>query len=329
MSLPTTRTVSIIIRCYNEEQHIGRLLSGIMQQTIRDAEIIVVDSGSTDATVSIASRYPVHVVSIRPEEFSFGYSLNRGCREATGEFLVIASAHVYPVYDDWLERLLAPFDDPDIALVYGKQVGNEQTKYSEHQVFARWFPDQSQRFQDTPFCNNANAAVRRAVWEQLPYDETLTGLEDIDWAQRAMQQGYKISYAADAEIVHVHDETPKRIYNRYRREAIALKRIFPLEQFRLRDFVRLFAANVFSDYAHAWHDGVLGRNVRSIFVFRLMQFWGTYRGFAQGSVTSRLKQVFYYPGERSRAASPNQRLREEHRIDYSSVPVETSVDKEY
>ncbi|NEO00616.1 MAG: glycosyltransferase, partial [Moorea sp. SIO3I7] len=46
--------ISIIIRCYNEEEHIGRLLSGIMQQTIQDVEIIVVDSGSTDATPSIA-----------------------------------------------------------------------------------------------------------------------------------------------------------------------------------------------------------------------------------------------------------------------------------
>ncbi|NEQ09520.1 MAG: glycosyltransferase, partial [Moorea sp. SIO4E2] len=62
---------SIIIRCYNEEQHIGRLLSGIMQQTIQDVEIIVVDSGSTDATPSIASRYPVKLLSIKPEEFSF------------------------------------------------------------------------------------------------------------------------------------------------------------------------------------------------------------------------------------------------------------------
>ena len=44
---------SIIVRCYNEEAHIGRLLSGIMQQATDDFEIIVVDSGSTDATLEI------------------------------------------------------------------------------------------------------------------------------------------------------------------------------------------------------------------------------------------------------------------------------------
>ena len=74
---------SVIIRCYNEEQHMGRLLSGIMQQTVKNAEIIIVDSGSTDATLSIASRYPVQILSIRPEEFSFGRSLNVGCPVAS------------------------------------------------------------------------------------------------------------------------------------------------------------------------------------------------------------------------------------------------------
>lgn len=309
---------SIVIRCYNEEQHIGRLLSGVTQQTVRDVEIIVVDSGSTDATLSIASRYPVKILTIRPEEFSFGRSLNIGCQAAGGEFIVIASAHVYPVYRDWLERLLAPFADPAVALVYGKQRGDENTKYSEHQVFARWFPDAPKPDQNYPFCNNANAAIRRELWGRLPYDEELTGLEDIDWARRATQLGYKIVYAPDAEVVHVHDESPRRIYNRYRREAIALKRIFPQERFGPWDFVRLFAANVASDYYHAWHDGVLWRNLASIPVFRLMQFWGTYRGFKQhGPVTSKLKQTFYYPNGFGRLQSSTIEPDAERRIEYA------------
>lgn len=117
--------ISIIIRCYNEEHHIGRLLCGVLQQNIRPFEIIVVDSGSTDATLSVASRYPVRVIAIKKEDFSFGYSLNIGCAAATGDFLVIVSAHVYPVHLDWLERLLAPFENDKVALVYGKQQGTD------------------------------------------------------------------------------------------------------------------------------------------------------------------------------------------------------------
>ena len=315
---------SIVIRCYNEEKHIEKLLRGILNQTINDLEIIVVDSGSTDATVTIASRYPVQIISIKPEEFSFGRALNIGIQAAQGEFIVAASAHVYPVYQDWLEHLLAPFTDPKIALVYGKQQGNEVTKYSEHQVFATWFPEQSNWDQPYPFCNNANAAIRRSIWQALPYDEQLTGLEDLDWAKRAMTFGYKIAYAADAAIVHVHNEPPERIYNRYRREAIALKRILPEEHFYLRDFMRLFSGNLLSDYYHAWHDGVLLQNLSEIFVFRLMQFWGTYRGFHQGRVGNQLKRTFYYPKGfvRSQASTRTEQL-----INYTDLVQEKPVEQ--
>ncbi|GAB4375960.1 MAG: glycosyltransferase [Elainellaceae cyanobacterium] len=320
---------SIVIRCYNEEQYIGRLLSGLMQQTVQDVEIIVVDSGSTDATVAIASQYPIKLVSIRPEEFSFGRSLNLGCQAATAELIVIASAHVYPVYQDWLEQILKPFADPNVALVYGKQRGTNVTKYSEHQIFAAWFPDHSTANQAQPFCNNANAAIRRSLWQQVPYDESLTGLEDLDWAKRVMQLGYRIAYSAESEIIHVHDETPQRIYNRYRREAIALKQIFPNEHFTLRDLVRLFVTNTISDYYHAYHDRVLLENLASIPVFRWMQFWGTYQGFTRRKpLTSQLKQTFYYPRGLKRSQSMNQVLTPERAIvDYTHAKPETVLEQ--
>jgi glycosyltransferase involved in cell wall biosynthesis len=45
-----TVSCSIIVRAFNEEKHIGRLLTGLNQQTRQDFELIVVDSGSTDRT---------------------------------------------------------------------------------------------------------------------------------------------------------------------------------------------------------------------------------------------------------------------------------------
>jgi len=291
-----------------------------MEQTLVDeVEIIVVDSGSTDATVSIASQFPTRIASIDPEEFSFGRALNIGCAEASGEFIIAASAHVYPVYEDWLECLLAPFEDPEVALSYGKQRGNEVTKYAEHQIFAQWFPDEPDYNQNHPFCNNANAAIRRSLWEQMPYNEELTGLEDLDWAKRAMNRGYKIAYAADAPIIHVHDEAPSHILNRYRREAIALKRILPRESFTFWDFVRLFSSNAVQDLYSAWNDGVLGSAFGEILTFRLMQFWGTYRGFRQsGDVSSQLRQRFYYPN-REEENERGDEARPEKRIDYDEA----------
>ena len=290
------KNCSIVIRAYNEARHLPRLLEGIRQQTIKDVEIILVDSGSTDGTVSTAESYGAKVVSIPSAEFTFGRSLNFGIQAAKHEFVVIASAHVYPVYPDWLECLLRPFEDETTALVYGKQRGMETSKFSEHQIFRQWFPDEDAPRQESPFCNNANAAIRRSMWKEHPYDETLTGLEDLAWARWAQGAGYVISYAAHAEIIHIHNETPRGVENRYRREAMAFKRIFPESHFNIYDFARLTVTNILSDLSHAARRRVFWKSFSSVFWFRFSQFWGTYQGYRQsGPVTQQLRQTFYYP----------------------------------
>ncbi len=121
----------------------------------------------------------------------------------------------------------------EVALSYGQQRGDEGTRFSEHQVFARWFPERSEPRQAHPFFNNANAAIRRSLWEIHSYDESLPGLEDLAWASWAMDQGWGIAYVAEAPVIHVHEETLQLIYNRYRREAMALRTIRPSEHFSL------------------------------------------------------------------------------------------------
>ena len=292
-------TCSIVIRAYNEEKHIGRLLEGLRQQTLKDVEIILVDSGSTDQTVSIAEAFGARIVHIPSAEFTFGRSLNFGLRKATRELVAIASAHVYPVYPDWLETLLRPFEDEKVALTYGKQRGPVTAKYSEQQIYHQWYPNASNPSQTTAFCNNANAAIRKSLWEQNQYDETLTGLEDLAWAKWTQEHDYKIAYVAEAEIIHIHNETPRGVFNRYRREAMALRRIYPEAHFNFYDFIRLTLTNIFSDLWHAAREHVLWKNISSIFWFRFMQFHGTRLGHRETSlITPQLRETFYYARER-------------------------------
>ncbi|MGW8142797.1 MAG: glycosyltransferase family 2 protein [Anaerolineales bacterium] len=296
----TSLKCSIVVRAFNEEKHLGRLFTGLDQQSIRDFEVILVNSGSTDRTVEIATsdewNFPVRVVQIEPERFSFGRSLNYGIRQASSEIIVIASAHIFPVYPDWLERLIQPFSDSQVGLSYGKQRGGAPTHFSEHQIFSRWHPEQPQIQATNPFCNNANAAIRRSLWNEHPYDETLTGLEDLEWAHWAIETDSVISYVAEAEIIHIHEASPNGIYNRYKREAMAFKRIFPEEKFGLWDFIRFFTRNVLSDFSQAWRQDTLIREIINIQWFRFMQFWGTYQGYRKsGPLTSELRQTFYYP----------------------------------
>ncbi|TAH21983.1 MAG: glycosyltransferase family 2 protein [Cytophagales bacterium] len=288
---------SVIIRAHNEEKFIGKLFESLFEQTIiEQTEVILVDSGSKDRTIEIAKSFPVKIIHIQPHDFTFGRALNKGILAASGEIMIFASAHVYPTNKHWLENLVKPFSNEKIALSYGRQVGNEITKYSEHQIFKKWFPAESHFVQKHPFCNNANCAIRKSLWESQTYDEDITGLEDLAWANKILQKGYWISYVAEAAIVHIHEETPKKIRNRYKREAIAYKNIFPEAHFSLADFVLLFISNTFSDYIHAVREGKFWENLLDIPMFRFMQFWGTYQGYRhQGTITEILKRRFYYP----------------------------------
>lgn len=293
---------SIVIRAYNEEKHIGRLLEGIQKQTANDVQVVLVDSGSSDSTVSIAESFGADIVHVPPQDFTFGHSLNLGIQSAKSELVAIASAHIYPVYPDWLASLLHPFEDGKVALTYGKQRGPRSAKFSEQQIFYQWYPDVSEPRQETAFCNNANAAIRKSLWERNPYDETLTGLEDLAWAKWAKERGYDIAYVAEAEIVHVHEETPRAVFNRYRREAMAFKRMYPESHFNVYDFVRLTTMNILSDLRYATRERMLWKNLASIFWFRFMQFHGTHMGYRQsGLLTPQLRETFYYARGKNRS----------------------------
>lgn len=287
---------AIVIRAFNEEAHIGRLLTGIDHQTMPADEVIVVDSGSTDATVAIAEAFGARIVSIAKQEFSFGRALNRGIETADAELVVLASAHVYPIFDDWLLRLLEPFEEDDVAVSFGRQTVPPGGSLSERRLLEQWFPPESHHAEVDPFCNNANAAIRRSLWVQHPYDEQLTGLEDIAWAKGALGRGSRIAYVAEAPVVHVHDESFSQIINRYRREAIAHKAIFPEQQLGSLSAVRLCFANMLGDFAVAARERRLRNSLLDILRFRIAQFYGSARGFSQsGPVTQSLKRRFYYP----------------------------------
>jgi glycosyltransferase involved in cell wall biosynthesis len=292
------RRVSAVIRAFNEGKHIGRLLKGLEQQTVKLDEVILVDSGSTDDTVAIAEAAGCTIVHIAKNEFSFGRALNRGCAAASGDILLFASAHVYPVYDSYVEHLVSAFDRNGVAVAYGRQVGDERTKFSESRVMLKWFPTENIWDQGHPFSNNANAAVLKSVWQEAPYDETLTGLEDLDFATKALDRGYKIAYVADAPVVHVHEETWSITRNRYRREAIAYARIVEGSKMSLPRAVGLALSNIVGDYLGAVRANRVRGNVLSIPLFRFAQFIGTWEGFrTRDHVSAQLRERFYYPAD--------------------------------
>ncbi len=288
---------SIIIRTYNEARHLSQLLQKIAEQQIDISyEIIIVDSGSTDETLSIARKLKTQIINIDKNEFTFGRSINYGCDAASGKYLVFISGHCIPKNDTWLEQLVKPLKDKNIAYSYGRQVGNETSRFSERQIFKKYYPKSSAIPQDGFFCNNANAALKKEIWEQHPFNESLTGLEDMDLGSRLINKKYQLAYVAEAPVYHLHNESWHQVRMRYQREAVALREIMPEVFIRFSDFLRFYSSAVLIDTGAALKEKILWGRVGEILIFRLMQYWGSYRGNNEiQKLSSQLREEYFYP----------------------------------
>lgn len=289
---------SVIIRTYNEEKYLDQLLSAVNRQKcdLVDLEIVVVDSGSTDNTLKIAESHGCRITHIKKEDFTFGHSLNMGCEFANGDFLLFVSGHCIPVDEDWLDNLCEPLIEGIASYAYGRQQGKDTTKYSEYRHFDKWFPEYSKLPQEGYFCNNANAAVTREAWMEFKFDEELSGLEDMHLAQKLVEKGDGIGYAANASVYHIHDETWRQVRIRYEREAYALHQIMPQMHFSFGDFCRYFLSSVFSDFGAAIREKVFLAKWAEIILFRYNHYWGTYKGNHEvRKLSSSLKHHYFYP----------------------------------
>lgn len=288
---------SIIIRTFNESRHLPDLLSAISVQDhpAERREVVVVDSGSTDGTVEIAREHGCRIHRISKERFSFGRSLNEGCALATGDILVCISGHCVPADGTWLSALVAPFGRPGVGATYGRQVGGPWTRFSEHQIFGKYFPADAAS-QSNFFTNNANAAWRRDAWERLRFDEELTGLEDMHLGRRIVQSGLCVEYAPRAVVQHHHHETWAQVRRRYFREAVALREVMPELHLHASEAVRFCTAAIIGDLSRAAAERRMLVSFAEIALFRFNQYFGAWRGNGiHRRLSRREKYLYFYP----------------------------------
>ena len=290
--------ISIIIRTLNESRYLDELLTSIHDQKIDELgyEIIIVDSGSTDKTLEIAQNHRCQIINISRKEFSYGRSLNLGCETAKGEFLVIISGHCVPENSNWLLNLINPLINDEAQYSYGRQLGGDQSQFSEKRIFEKYFPDSNVNNQKEYFCNNANSAISYKSWSEYRFDEDLTGLEDIDLAKRLIENNKKVSYVSKAAVYHYHNENWQQIKLRFEREALALQKILPNISINFFDVVRYFTVSVLKDWTSALNKGVLFKEFLNIILYRWYQYNGVFKGSNNHRILSDLeKEKYFYP----------------------------------
>jgi len=129
--MSTRPLLSYIVLSYNYERFIGKTLQSILDQTVQDFEVVVVDDGSTDHSVAIVSAVNDPRIRLFVNEKNIGgaASYNRAVQEAKGEWLVNLDA------DDWIDprkaeiQLRAASLDPRLDII-----GSYVAFYDENDV---------------------------------------------------------------------------------------------------------------------------------------------------------------------------------------------------
>lgn len=203
MSKKNTSTVSYVIRTKNEGRFIGKVLKLVYQQTFKDFEVIIVDSGSTDSTLEKIKKYPVRLIKIKPKEFNYSYALNLGIKYSKGKYICIISGHSIVLSDTWLEDGLKNFEDLKVAGVTGYLSKNYLAFVNR--AFGKYdfmFFDEKEFSVKT--LTNTNAIIRQDLWEMYPFDEKLDGGEDYDWACEMLARGYEVIKDKKFSSFHSH-----------------------------------------------------------------------------------------------------------------------------
>lgn len=229
--------VSVVIPTKNAGENFPALLNSIRRQDVSAVEIIIIDSGSTDGTVSIAKDKADTVIEIPPEEFHHGKTRNQGGNAAKGDVIVFTVQDAMPVSYSWLPNLIDPIKSRNADVTYGNQIAHKDAKPPDKFFYQYFYPDQNvtlttkdtkdqkKFYLENIFLSDVSSAVSRGVWEQIQFRNSVGMSEDKDFAYRVAVSGYTIQYCSDAKIRHSHDYSLRELFIRRYKDGKAFEDI--------------------------------------------------------------------------------------------------------
>jgi len=220
----------MVIPTLNAEREMPRLLESLLSQSYSLGEIIVIDSSSEDSTVEVSKAFEkTRVLVIRRKEFNHGLTRDLGIREASGEIVCFVTQDAIPADSRYIENLIRPMlEDETVAMVSGRQMAKDDARDFERLVRKYSYPEQSQTrcLADIPrygirtfAASNACSAYRRSLVLELGGFGACNICEDIFMACKMIRAGYKVSYAAEARILHSHNYGMRQQFRRNREIA--------------------------------------------------------------------------------------------------------------
>ncbi len=240
---------SVIIPTYNGGNILVEVVNSlIVQQFSKKWEIVLIDSESTDASLSKISTLisknsiKLKVISIDRSNFRHGTTRNQAISQCSGEFIALLTQDSIPTDKYWLQQLINGFDRDEVAGVFGEHKAHKyhpkiiardlnhhfhlmsQTKY---RTSREWFASKHdlQKQQLLHFFSNNNSAIRKSVWKNFRFPPVNFG-EDQTWARFILEAGYSIKYQSGAKVYHSHKFGMLDTYKRAKTEKTFFRKYF-------------------------------------------------------------------------------------------------------
>ena len=183
------------------------------------------DDKKRDIQDDVLRQFPqIKFSQIPAEEFNHGTTRNLLASKARGEYLVYICQDVIPMNENWLSNMIEPFEkDLEIAGVFGRQSPRKncdpfQRKSldefmdsfgKELTIYQLKSDNKEKEFEANKhvfsFFSSANSAIRKSVWEKIPYRHVVALGEDQFWAKDILLAGYKKAYQPSADVYHSHN----------------------------------------------------------------------------------------------------------------------------
>jgi rhamnosyltransferase len=221
-----TERLGVIIPTLNAARHWPALEFSLSLQGLHSSQVLIVDSSSTDDTLSLAQRAGFRVLRIPRDQFNHGATRQHACDYLPwAEYLVFMTQDAVLAHERSIECLCRALEDEGVGAAYGRQLPRETADPIErHGRFFNYPPTSQVRSLESRaelgfkavFFSDSFAVYRRSALESVggfPSDAIVS--EEVTVAARMLLAGWKVAYQADAIVVHSHSLTLSQEFSRY------------------------------------------------------------------------------------------------------------------
>ena len=245
--------IDVIIPVYRPGEDLVALLNRLYAQTVEIHKIILVETldeeektsmeeetsaegaesmesetsaeeAETSLLLHLQKKYKkIELYSVKKEDFDHGMTRRMAVEKSDADIFIMMTQDALPADRKLIEKLTAPLMG-DIAVSYARQLPRKNCRAIERFTRRFNYPEESllkgkENLQvlgiKTYFCSDVCAAYRREIYEKLGgFVEKAIFNEDMLFAAKAVEAGYKIMYTAEARVLHSHNYSISQQFRR-------------------------------------------------------------------------------------------------------------------